>query len=835
MMNHPLVKKALPHVIAVVLFLIIALIYCKPASFDGKVLQQTDIAAFKGAIQNSVEYSKNHGGKYPLWTNNVFSGMPTVQIGGVGGSFVVGNIHRVLTLNMDGPAQFFFLACICFYILCCCLKINSWVGIATSLGYAYATYNPVIVSVGHATKMWAIAYMPAVLGSLKLILDKKYWLGGVLTALFTGLLIAVNHVQIAYYLFLAIGVMVVFYIVDYLRNKEFKHLLIAGATGIMAVGIGIAVNAEILMSTYEYQKETIRGGAKALEISKDDGIKKDGLSRDYAFSYSMFKTEPLVLLVPHMFGGSSDNAEVSVEKSKAFEVYGNFPKDLRDQLPQPSFYWGGLIDPISVGTSGPPYAGAIIIFLAILAMFTIESNHKWWMFAVIILTCMLSWGSYFPSFNNYIFNKFPFYNKFRAPSMIMVVPQLMLTTLAALALNKLILTTDKSAYLKKFYYSLIALLGVFIFLLICYFKFDFVSANDKTMLEQVKAMGNPQVSSAIKDYVEALSEDRKGLMLGDIFRSLGFILFSAGMIWAFLKNWVKPLRVVLLVGLAAFIDVVMVNNTYLNETNYKEKEEDTTTFEPTEKDKQMLADKSDFRVFNMSGNAFSENYTSYHFKSIGGYHAAKLGIYQDLIERQLGKGQPNLSVLNMLNAKYIIQKGRLSEGGPIVTVNVQQNPGVLGSAWFVEKVNFVKDAEAEMKALDSFDAKQNAFVQEQFKSNISIPLEYDTSSSIKLIKNDNDYIEYQSTSGKNAFAVFSEIYYKTGWKAFVDGKEQPIIKTNYVLRGLALTAGNHKIEFKFLPEGYKKGVQYGRINTIVLGLLLLSLIGYLYVENKKKK
>jgi Co/Zn/Cd efflux system component len=835
MMNHPLVKKALPHFIAVVLFLAIALLYCKPAVFDNKVLQQSDIAAFNGAIQNSVEYSKKHNGKYPLWTNNLFSGMPTVQIGGVGGSFVIGYTYKFLTLGMNGPSQFFFLACICFYILCCCLKINTWVAVATSLGYAYATYNPVIISVGHATKMLAIAYMPAVLGSLYLIFNKKYWLGGVLMALFTGLLVGVNHLQIAYYFFIAVGIMAIFYIIYCIQQKEIKHLLISGAIGIAAVVIGIAANAELLMSTYEYQKETIRGGAKALEKNTNEDIRKDGLNRDYAFSYSMFKSEPLVLLVPRMFGGSSDNEEVAIDKSKAFEVLGSFPKELRDQLPSPSFYWGGLIDPISVGTSGPPYAGAIIVFLAILGMFVVEAKHKWWMLTAIIVTCMLSWGSYFPSFNNFMFNNFPFYNKFRAPSMIMVIPQLMLTTLAALALNKVIHTTDKAIYLKTFYKSLIALAGVFVFLFICYFQFDFISANDKILTDQVRKMGNPEISSYIKDYTNALVDDRKGLMLGDIFRSLGFILLAILAIWAFLKNWIKPLVAVSIIGIVAFMDVVMVNKTYLNESKYKDKQEDTAVFEPNQKDLQILADKTDFRVFNNSGNAFSENYTSYHFKSIGGYHAAKLGIYQDLIERQLGKAQPNVAVLNMLNTKYIIQKGRLSEGGPVVTANVQQNPGALGSAWFVKNINFVKDAEAEMKALDSFDAKQTAFVQEQFKSSISIPLDYDTSAAIKLIKNDNDYIEYQSTSNKNAFAVFSEVYYKAGWKAYVDGKEQTIIKTNYALRGLALAAGTHKIEFKFLPEGTLMGKKYGSIITILLGLMLLSLIGYIYLNNKTTK
>ncbi|MEI8060518.1 MAG: hypothetical protein WCG67_10205 [Ferruginibacter sp.] len=380
-------KALVPHVIAIGIFLIVALIYCKPA-LEGKVLQQHDISQWKGSIQNSVDYSKAHNGQYPLWTNGLFSGMPAYQIGGIGGNAVGAYTHMILTMGLPKPVHFFFLACLCFYILCMCLCIKPWVGIIGALAFAYATYNPVIITVGHETKMLAIAYMPALLGALLLLLDKKYWLGFVLTALFTSVIISVNHVQIVYYLFIALGVMGVFALVRAYKEKQIKHFATAASLAVVAVIIGIATNAEVLMSTYEYQKETIRGGGTVLTdtVGGKKANTSNGLDKDYALAYSMGITEPFVMMVPHMFGGSSDKEELSQDKSKAIEVLSALPQELQQQLPM-AYYWGGIKD---VGgnlmTSGPPYSGAIICFLAILGMFVLDGKHKWWMFSAIILT-----------------------------------------------------------------------------------------------------------------------------------------------------------------------------------------------------------------------------------------------------------------------------------------------------------------------------------------------------------------------------------------------------------------------------------------------------------------
>ena len=839
LIKHAIVKQILPHIIAVAVFLVVAVLYCTPA-LDGKVLQQSDITNWKGSIQSSVEYAKTHNGNYPMWTNALFSGMPTVQIGGSGGSKILSIAHQICTLNLPAPIQFFFLASICFYILCCALKVRTIVAIITAIGYAYATYNPIIISVGHATKMWAIGYMPAVLGSIILVLNKKYWLGGVLTALFTGLLISVNHLQIAYYLFIAIGVMGISYFIHFAMQKQWLHIGTALLVTLAGIGIGVGANAEILMSTFEYQKETIRGGPSALTPIKDstkqevaNTTPQTGLDKAYAFSYSMFKTEPLVLLVPRMYGGSSDHEELKPEESKAVEVFNTFPKELQEQLPPPSYYWGGLIDPISVGTSGPPYAGAIIVFLAIFAMCIIDAKYKWWMLATILLTCILSWGSYFPQFNDFVFSNLPFYNKFRAPSMIMVVPQLILCTLAALGLSKLLDYDVKGTeLLKKFYTSCIVTVVIFIILIICYTTFTYISANDTNLLNAVREMGNVELTSKINEYIDATISDRKDLFLGDIGRSFGYILLAAFLIFAIIKKWFNVTYAIIGIGLLAFLDVALINTTYLNESKYQPEADNTANLGPRAKDYEILKDRTDYRVFNIGGDRFSENGTSYMYKSVGGYHPAKLRIYQDLIERQLSKNPPNIGVLSMLNTKYIVQRGRMAKDSPAITVNYQVNNEALGSAWYVQQVQYVPNADAEMKALDSIQPKRTAYVQEQYKKNIVLDIQYDSTAIIKLVKNDNDILQYESNSIKDGFGVFSEVYYKPGWQATIDGKPATIIKTNYVLRGLAVPAGKHNITFEFKPQGQLLGKQYASIANIILGIALLSIIGMLYMQYK---
>jgi hypothetical protein len=537
----------------------------------------------------------------------------------------------------------------------------------------------------------------------------------------------------------------------------------------------------------------------------------------------MFLTEPFVMMVPRVFGGSSDKLELSEDKSKAIEALQTMPQELGQQLQgNLSWYWGGI-----GGTSGPPYVGAIICFLAILAMFVVDKEYKWWAATAIVLTIIMSWGSYFEGFNTILYKYLPFYNKFRAPSMILVIPQLLLPMLAVLAVNTFIVTDDRKSlvpYLKK---GLMATGAVFLFLLVLYFTFDYQSKSNVELLRQVKDMNQPQLQVFVRSFIDGMIADRKSLFIGDIFRSLGFILIAAALLFLLIRRTISPLMTAIALTVFALIDVMPVNANYLSGENYQEKEENDLAFQKTQADEAILADKSYFRVFNNAGDAFTENYTSYYYNSVGGYHPAKLKIYQDLIEKKLSSQQPNMNVFNMLNTKYFIQKDRNGQ-----TQNYQKNDSAFGPAWFVPSIRYVKDANEEMAVLGSVNPKEVALVQDQYRASIPFAPQPDNTASIQLVKNDNDVVTYKYSSGTNQFAVFSEIYYKEGWKALVDGKELPIVKVNYVLRGLALPAGEHNIEFKFEPQGYYSG----KTITIVFSIaLLLLLAGAAYVEWRGSK
>lgn len=823
-MNKALFQKVLPHLIAFAVFLIIAVVYCKPA-LDGMVLQQSDVVQFQGSIQGAEEYRKVHG-EYPLWTNNLFSGMPTFQIGGHGNNFVAGYSHLILTLGLPKPIGFFFVACICFYFLCMVFRLSPWLGIMGSLAFAYATYDPVIIAVGHDTKMWSIAYMPAVLGSVLLIYERKYWLGLALTALFTSIMVSQNHVQIVYYVFIVILIMSVYFAIRCIKTKDLKHLLLAAGLALVGITSGILSNAKGLLSTYEYQQYTIRGGASELtDTTKNVNHSQTGLDKDYAFSYSLKITEPFVMFVPRMYGGSSDHQEMDLEKSKAVEALQAMPQQIQQQLGL-THYWGGLID-TGIGTSGPPYMGAIIIFLGILGMFILNGRHKWWIFTAVVLAVMMSWGSYFDAFNTLFYEHLPFYNKFRAPSMILVIPQLLLPLIAVLTVDAITKESDQKLLMKKLKKGLIATAAIFALLFIISTQLEYMSDGDKNILRNVAGSNQQELISAIRSYYDGLKEDRESLFKNDIFRTFGFVLVGLALVFLMIRKTLSPLLGI--IGLAVFslIDVMVINTKYLGSETYQEPEGNSMVFQKSKADEAILADKSFFRVLNVSGNPFTENFTSYWYNSVGGYHAAKLRIYQDLIERQLSKGM-NIPVLNMLNTKYFIQKDRQYQ-----TSNFQLNDGALGNVWFVNNIQYVKTADEEMNSLDSFDAKQTAFVREKYRNLIPNTLRADSASKISLVKNDNDIVTYASQSASDQFAVFSEIYYEGGWKALIDGKEAPIVRVNYVLRGLVIPAGNHNIEFRFEPQGYLTG----RSLTNIFSLLMLAMVAFaifmVWRENQK--
>ena len=826
-MQNKWFRMLLPHAIAVVVFLLIAIVYCKPA-FDGKVLQQQDVTQWKAMAQNSSQYQEAHG-YFPLWTEGMFSGMPgyMIEIDARVASpqyFAYG----LLTLWLKEPAGYFFMACICFYFLALVLRVNPYVGIIGSLTYAYATYNAVIIAVGHDTKMMAIAIMPAFIAGVLLIYEKKYRWGVALTGLFTACFIAANHPQIAYYGGMIVAAMTIGYAIRWIRQRDYRHMIIAATLTVSGLVIGLLCNAVVSLTTIDYAKASIRGGS---ELAKAGGtVTNTGLSQEYAFSYSAYRTEPLELLAPKIFGGGGDwRGDISEDQSKAIAALQNMPQPFGQSLQQFfHLYWGG----IGEDTGGPAYAGAVVCLLALLGFFLLDGRHKWWMLGIGVFSIILSWGGYFADFNGLMMKVLPGYNKFRAPSVILVIPNFLLCMQATLSLQKILTVTpaDRAVVWANFKKGLYLTGAIFVLLLVLYVSYDYKGMIDQRITQ---SMGNlePQQADYVHSFLAGLREDRQSLFLSSIGRSFLYIAAAAVLAALAIKGRLRPFLSVMLIGALAFIDLISIDVHYLNNDLYQDAEEAKTPFSPTPADQQVMQDKSYYRVFDLrQGGLETLTYgaaTSYFHRSIGGYHPAKLSIYEDLIEQQLNKYPDCVPVLNMLNTKYIFQQTKDGKE------HVAQNPDALGAAWFVRSVRFKPTPQQVMDALTGLDTKDTAiaFSADSGKVTYDAPPASDSAmtagaspliahDTIELTKNDNDEMDYSSTTSRKRFAVFSEVFYDRGWKAYIDGAETPIIRTNYMLRGLSVPAGKHNIRFVFHPASYYTG----RTLQILAGFVLLALL-----------
>ena len=825
-MFKSLFKSALPHLIAVAVFAIVAIVYCKPA-LEGKVLQQSDITQWKGMAQDAFSYKEKYG-YTPLWSNSMFGGMPAYQTTGVGGfEYSVGWLDQLLTLNLPEPISLFFLASLCFYFLAQVLGFNTIISIIGALGYSYATYNPIIVTVGHITKMHSIAYLPLFIGSLLVLYQKKYLLGGTLTAIATALLIQGNHIQIDYYGVIIAIIMSIYFLIIWIKNKEYTHILKTLGIGLTAGIIGLTVNAPILLSTYEYGKESIRGGSKL--ITKDSKTTSTGLNKDYALSYSMYKSEPLVLMFPNIYGGSSDPSLVDPAKSKAIETLQQMQPEVGQQLQSfLSFYWGGI-----GFTAGPPYMGVVICFFALLGFSVKENKHKWWIAATIILSFLLSAGSYLESFNLFILNNLPFYNKFRAPSMIMVIPTLLLGIMALYGMAEISTENSLKNILTKYKISFILSGIIILSVLSIYFTSDFKSEGERNLIEQISKIPDANQRAVFetpaRDLVNAIETDRKEMIEGDVIKFFIYVLLIFALVFLAIKKVINQTVLLVAFGILSMIDLFQVNLKYLKSESFIEAAENENAFALSPIDIALKKDTNQYRVLDMRGgivNAFNGGaIVAYTHKTVGGYHAAKLSIYQDLIENQWYKFPNCMPTMNMLNTKYIISGNIANDTIP--------NKDALGNVWFVKGIQVEKGPAEVMKRLDSFNPKDTAIIEETDKIASLNNLEYDENASIALVNNKNDEINYTSSSSKKQLAVFSEIYYDLGWKAYIDNEETPIVKTNYVLRGLVVPAGNHAIRFEFKPTTIKNSIVASTFASILLWLCIATMIVMAY-RNKQK-
>jgi hypothetical protein len=826
--------RILPHLLALLVFAGIAYLYCRPA-FEDKVLSQEDVMEWQGMAHNSFQYKETHG-HFPLWTNSMFSGMPAFQIAMDSQSVgVPGIFYGLLTFYLVKPASFFFMACVCFYFLMIVLRVNPYIGIIGALAYAYATYNPVIVSVGHDTKMQSIALLPGVIGSLILICEKRYWLGMLLLALFTALLISFNHVQIIYYTMIIAGGLLLSYMIPWIREGRKRRILRVFALTLGAAVVGVLCNAVVLFTTYDSSRESIRAGSElAADPGTPGGSALNGLSDSAAFEFSMYRSEPLVMLVPDIYGGSTE-LQYSPQQSKAVRVMNAMPPDLVSGIGPdgPRYYWGG----VGKFFAGPPYIGAIIVLLALMGLFVMDGRHKWWILAVCTLTIAMSWGAYFYGFNSFLLRWLPLYNKFRAPSMILVVPTFLCCMLATQTLDKILRADDRTLLWRQYRRGVGVMGGIFLILIGMYFRFHYSSPWESELLKNAAQRGSSAIGY-MEDFVRALRADRKSLFGESLIRSLGFAAAAALILGLYIRKRIRPAFLMGAMGLLIFADVMTIDLRYLNGENYMEPDDYQENFEATRADRQIQADKSYFRVLDLrdslSNSLTYGAMTAYFHLSIGGYHAAKLKIYEDLINRQL-YNFPNCGpVINMLNTKYIIIKPSRSGGDSVL-----ENKGTLGPVWFVRGVRFENSPNDVMNALTHFDPKDTAIIFLADSSRVKWGTAGDSLGTISLVKNDNDEISYLSQAPGQRFAVFSEVYYNRGWRAWIDDHEAPIIRTNYVLRGLSIPRGRHVIRFFFRPLSYYLGRQVQWMANIVFLLLIAGTVivavrslQYLYLAKK---
>lgn len=792
-------KKMRIDILAIVVFLIVAFGYCYP-QLNGKKLNQHDNLSWQGMAREAMAYHDSTG-KDVLWSNSMFGGMPTytTYIGARNTNY--GGYVQALLQSVGKPAYFYFIAMLCFYILMRVLNVNRWLAMVGSVAYAFSSYNGIIISVGHDTKMMTLAYLPAAFAGLYLVFKEKWLPGAALLCLTMSLIFTNNHFQVIYYsliMFFCFGVGMLVIAVKEGRVKQFFiSCAIAGA----AIAIGVGPSMPSILMTSEYAKETMRGGAS--ELSGHDKKTSGGLDKEYAFRWSNGIGETFCIMIPYLYGGSSgESADKAPKTSEA--IGGN-----ADQLP---LYWGP--QPF---ISGPVYFGAIVCFLFVLGIIVVRSPHKWWIIAASAICIIMSWGKNFEGFNYFLFDHLPMLNKFRTPSMAMVIPQFLFPLLGIWAVQEVIDQKDNPAKLWKDLKLATAIAGG-----ICLVVgvgsnmfFSFTGGEDSQLQPEM---------------VKLLKEDRASLAVASGIKSLVYILLAAGLLWAFIKDKIKMPVLVGGLGLLIAIDLIPVSFSYLNERNYVDASDYESAFQPREVDRQILKDKDPYyRVLDLSRDTYNDAIQAYFHKCIGGYHPAKMEIYQDLIDRQMSRGF-NAQVLGMLNTKYVIVGGQ-KRGEPHVIPLLD----ACGNAWFVDEVKWANTADEEMESLkapnigdttvmpNAFNPRKTAVMRTTFKDVLgNYTFGKDSAAYVKLAKYGLDDISFTSKNSKDGLAVFSDIYYSKGWTATVDGKETPIMKVNYVLRALKIPAGSHSIEFHFAPKSFYTGQKVAMVSSLLLILLCLS-------------
>jgi hypothetical protein len=811
--------------LAVIIFLIISVAYMYPA-LEGKSLHQGDIVQYKGSSKEIVDFREKTG-QETLWTNSMFSGMPTYLIAAKFKSNILRVFHYIFILNNWRPVCFVFLYLLGFYIALLAFGVNKTLSLVGAIAYAFSTYFFVILIAGHNSKALALGYLPPIIAGVFLVFRGKYLLGSALFGLFLSLQILIVHFQITYYTFIILLIYGIVESVFVIREKRYKEFLTALGVLLIAATLAIASNFASLLTTQEYGEYSIRGKS---DLSSNAEVKTSGLDKDYATDWSYGVSETFTLLIPNFHGGASYSPLSEKSKSYAFITQIQGAQQARKTIRQMPTYWGD-----QPSTAGPVYAGAVIIFLFVLGLFLYKGRIKWWLVSVTILSIMLSWGKNFFWLTNIFMDYFPGYNKFRSVSMTLIMAEFALPLLGILTVNEILKgTITKEKILKSALNSLYITGGICLFFILTASSFfDFNASIDQQYLKQ-----------GATEFIDALKADRLSMLRNDAFRSIIFISLSVGLIYLFIKEKLNNSSFIAGLGLLILIDMWAVNKRFVNNDAFITKKEYNNPIPKTKADEFILqngADNLNYRVLNIAVSTFNDATTSYYHKSIGGYHGAKMRRYQEVVEMhiypeiqsligvlrsgdimEVDSSLSTLGVLNMLNTRYIIYN---PEAMPLINNNIN------GNAWFVSDIKAVASADEEIYSLGITDLKRTAIVSGEFANEIKdLKFSFDSTAEIELESYEPNRLVYKSSSASEQLAVFSEIYYPKGWEATVDGNPANHFRVDFLLRAMKVPAGNHEIVFAFNPKSYVIG---NRIAYAGSGILLLVLFWSFFIEIRK--
>ena len=801
-------KKYLFYILATAFLAVVAIVFFYPDDIQGNVLQQHDIMQGTANGQEGKAFHEATG-ETTRWTNSLFGGMPNFQIApSYPANSLLSWIGQAYMLGLPAPANLLFAMMAGFFIMCLCMRMKWHTALFASLAWGFSSYFIILIGAGHIWKFVTLAYIPPTIGGLALLYRRKYLAGTALTALFGALQLQSNHPQMTYYFLFVVAAMMIAWLCTAIHKKEGKQWLAATGCALLAGCLAVAANSASLYNSYEYSKETVRGRATELTVpgSKSTG----GMDRAAITAWSYGIDESFTLLIPNVKGGATiqpvagQTTLKSLADTKKADELNVSPEELQfiGQFPQ---YFGD--QPM---TNGPVYVGAFVLLLAILALFMVRTPMKWALFAVSVLALLLSWGHNFPALTNFFIDNFPAYNKFRAVSSILVVVEFTVPLLAALCIKKML--DEPEEFRRNPWVSY----GVFgIGALICLVGWispsvfgDPFSATEIAQLNEAGAFTNP----AYFGVISGIRETRLALVSADCARSLVFILLGCALLFLYFRGVFKKHSVfVFTLSLLALVDLYTVGHRYVNSDNFTAPADNEEVFSMTDADREILKDTTNYRVLDVANMGGARS--SYFHKTIGGYHAAKLTRYNDLLEHQIYRNNPR--VLDMLNTKYFLSGNEYEE-----------NPGALGNAWFVSGIDYVADADHEMAALDSLDTRTRAVADRKFSAVLgqaSAPAPGDTVYETSYAPN---RLTYKARSARGGVAVFSEIYFPWGWQATVDGKPAEIGRVNYVLRALRLGPGTHDIEFRFDPKSLHVTNTLGVTAVILIYILCLGAFAY---------